>query len=258
MKNIRYQLKEKLRKREKIFGGWISFDHPGIAELFGMAGFDFIGIDMEHAPISLNSAQSLMARIQSNNTVCLPRPVSHSDDIFKPLLDSGADGLLVQMVNSKYDLEKIVNSLKFPPLGKRTFGVNRAHGYGLNFDSYVQNWNEESILIAQIESKEGVSNIHEIISNKFVDGVMIGPYDLSGSYGVPGDTSHPKVQQAAKSVIKACKEKGKSCGTQISSVDNESIMKAFDEGFNFIILSSDLFLIQNWVKEMRKLMINYS
>ena len=108
----RKKLKKALRARENIFGGWISYDHPSIAETFALTGFDFISIDMEHAPISLASAQRIISIAQSKDVPCLPRPVSHSNDIFKPLLDSGADGLVVQMVENYEEVEKISKSLK--------------------------------------------------------------------------------------------------------------------------------------------------
>ena len=250
-------LKAKLKNRERIFGGWISFDHPGIAEIFALSGVDFIGLDMEHAPISLESAQNLIARIQSLGVSCLPRPVSHSNDYFKPLMDSGADGLIVQMVQSAEDVKNIVHNVKFPPLGGRTFGVNRAHGYGLNFDSYLEEWNQKSTLIVQIESKNGVENIEEIISNDQVDGVMIGPYDLSGSYGYPGKIDHQEVIQGAKKVIKACEKYNKSCGTQLSKVDKNNVKYLFDQGYTFVILSSDLFLLADWSIKIKKLINSY-
>ncbi len=249
-------LKIKLRNRERIFAGWISFDHPGITEIFSMIGLDFIGIDMEHAPISLDSAQSLMARAQAYGTACLPRPVSHSNDFFKPLLDSGADGLIVQMINSNSDVEKILSYLKFPPLGRRTYGVNRAHGYGLAFDEYLEAWNANSIFIAQIESKEGVDNINEIVSNDDLDGIMIGPYDLSGSYGFPGQVDHPIVLDACKKIVEACQKHNKSCGTQVSVVESNTINKLFNDGYTFIILSSDLFILRNWALDMKRIILS--
>ena len=239
-----YKLKKKLRNREKLFGGWISFDHPAIAEIFAMIGLDFIGIDMEHAPISLSSAQSLIARAQAHGTACLPRPVSHSNELFKPLLE---------MVNSNDDVINMVNCLKYPPIGKRTYGVNRAHGYGLYFDEYLKSWNEKSVFIAQIESKEGIENIVEIVSNKNVDGIMIGPYDLSGSLGYPGELDHPIVLDACKKVIDACYSNRKSCGTQISIVDDNSINALFNQGYTFLILSSDLFILRNWALKIQNL-----
>ena len=253
----RSKLKKSLNKRELLFGGWISYDHPSIAETFALTGFDFISIDMEHAPISLSSAQRIISISQAYQIPCLPRPVSHSNDFFKPLLDSGSDGLIVQMVETSEEVENISKYLKYPPIGNRTYGVNRAHSYGLNFKDYVNNWNAESILIVQIESEQGVNNIQSIVSNPNVDGVMIGPYDLSGSLGVPGETSHPNVINASKKVIEICKKYNKSCGTQISNPDLKNINEAIDEGYTFIILSSDLFVLSNWAQNMKKTIRNF-
>src|SRR3990167_11542804 len=156
-------LKRKLRQRDRLFAGWISYAHPSITETFARAAFDFLAIDMEHSTISLEQAQRIIAASQSAVVPCLPRPVSHSNDYFKPLLDSGADGLLVQMVNTPTEVEAIIGLLKYPPIGRRTYGVNRAQAYGFEFDSYIQRWNESSSLIIQIESIEAVENIEKLL-----------------------------------------------------------------------------------------------
>lgn len=252
-KNLGNNLKKRLNSREIIFGAWVSFDNPSISEIFSLAGFDFIGIDMEHAPISLESAQKIFAYAQSHGTACLPRPVSHNNDFFKPLLDSGADGLIAPMVQSGKDAKSIIDLIKYPPKGKRTFGLNRAQGYGFKFDEYIQNWNENSIFIAQIESKEAVKNIDEITSNPDVDGIMIGPYDLSGSFDVPGETNHQLVREACKIVIDSCKKNNKSCGTQIAAPNKISVESHLEEGYTFIIMSSDLFILWNWSDDMKSL-----
>ena len=252
----RNKLKTALMQREILFGGWISYDHPAIAETFAMTNFDFIAIDMEHAPISLSSAQRIISISQGYQIPCLPRPVSHSNDFIKPLLDSGSDGLIMQMVENYDEVTRISSLMKYPPMGKRTFGVNRAQSFGLNFEDYVKNWNQESILIVQIESKEGVNNIESITSHPAIDGVMIGPYDLSGSYGVPGETNHPIIIEASKKIINACKKNKKSCGTQIANPDKLSTQEALDLGYNFLIMGSDLFLITYWSRQVSKLINN--
>ena len=162
MNNIfsnRASLKKKLRNRERLFAGWISYAHPSITETFARAGFDFIAIDMEHATISLEQAQRIIAASQSEGVPCIPRPVSHSNDYFKPLLDSGADGMLVQMVNTPEEVAAIISNIKFPPAGNRTYGVNRAHAYGFDFDEYITTWNTTSSFLLQIESIKAVENI---------------------------------------------------------------------------------------------------
>ena len=144
------------------------------------------------------------------------------------------------------EVEKISTHIKYPPVGKRTFGINRAQEYGLNFNNYVQSWNDESIIIIQIESKKGLENIELITKHKSIDGVMIGPYDLSGSLGYPGEINHPTVSQACSKIIDTCKKRNISCGTQISIASEKNINESIKNGYNFIILGSDLFILSEW------------
>lgn len=249
----RLSLKNKLRNRERLFAGWVSYSHPSITETFARAGFDFIAIDMEHSTITLPEAQRIIAASQSEGVPCLPRPVSHSNDWVKPLIESGADGMLIQMVNKPEEVQSLINDIKYPPLGKRSYGVNRAQAYGFDFDRYISNWNKESIFMIQVESIEAVENIESLVGFEEVDAVMIGPLDISGSLGVPGQTSHPLVIEASKKVINACKKYGKSCGTQVADSNMKSVQDLFDLGYTFAILGSDLFVLWKWAEEMKKL-----
>jgi 2-dehydro-3-deoxyglucarate aldolase len=253
MNSCQFALKDKLQSCSLIFGGWISFYHPSIAEIFSNISLDFIAIDMEHTTISLEQAQRIIAATQSNNIPCLPRPVSSSNDFTKPLLDSGANGIIYPLISSFQEINNAVLINKFPPIGKRTYGVNRAHSYGFEFDNYTKNWNDSSVIIAQIESIDAVKNIDSILSCDHLDGVMVGPYDISGSLGVPGQTQHPDVCRASEIVINACKDRGISCGTQIADCNSNSVSKALDSGYNFVILSSDLFVLWNWSTSMNSL-----
>ena len=173
-------------------------------------------------------------------------------------MDSGANGLIAPLVSNISQSRNLVDLLKFPPLGKRSFGVNRAHGYGSLFADYVANWNSNSVYIAQIETKEAVLNIEEILSTPEIDGVMIGPYDLSGSLGVPGQIQSPLVAEAERAVIMACKKMGKSCGTQIANFTEGNLQKGISMGYNFIVASSDLFVLNAWAEEAELLVKKYS
>ena len=196
-------LKNKLNNRDLMFAGWISYSHPSITETFARAGFDMLFIDMEHSTISIEQGQRIIACSQSEGIPCIPRPVSHANEYLKPLLESGADGLLIQMVERSSQVLELINNIKYPPTGKRTYGVNRAQVYGFDFDEYIFNWNSTSTFMLQIESIEGVKNIESLIDFGEVDGVMIGPLDIAGSLGVPGQTKHPKVIEASLKVIEA-------------------------------------------------------
>jgi 2-dehydro-3-deoxyglucarate aldolase len=246
----RSSLKNRLRNREKLFAGWVSYSHPSITETFARAGFDFMFIDMEHSTISIEQGQRIIAASQFEGVPCIPRPVSHSNDYLKPLLESGADGLLIQMVETVEQVHSLINHVKYPPIGRRTYGVNRAQAYGFDFDEYIVNWNKTSTFLLQIESITGVENIDELLSFDEVDGVMIGPLDISGSLGVPGQTNHPLVIEASKKVISACERFGKSCGTQVADANPNSVQSLFDLGYNFAILGSDLFVLWKWAEQM--------
>lgn len=250
----RAALKEKLRQRERLFAGWISYAHPSITETFARAGFDFIAIDMEHSTISLAEGQRIIAASQSEGVPCLPRPVSHSNDWLKPLLESGADGMLVQMVNTADEVKSIISDIKYPPVGRRTYGVNRAQAYGFDFDSYVRNWNETSTFLIQVESVEAIKNIEALLAFDEVDGIMVGPLDIAGSLGVPGETTHPLVIEATHKVINACERFGKSCGTQVADATDETVAAIFDLGYTYAILGSDLFVLWKWSESMQGLM----
>ena len=251
--NIKKKIKLKFKKREKMFGGWISFNEPNIAELFSSINFDFIAIDMEHTTISNSDAKSIIVSCNSMNKPCFPRPVSFDKNYLKPLLDAGCDGIIASTVNSNNDVSTFIDNMKYPNKGKRSFGVNRAQLYGLNEKEYFSNWNNLSTSIIQIETSEAVNNLIEILENQEIDGVMVGPYDLAGSLGVPGDTDHKLVQEAVKYIVSICKKKKISCGTQLAKFDRNMIKNKFSLGFNFLILGSDLFALKNWAIDCNNL-----
>ncbi|MFA5974915.1 MAG: aldolase/citrate lyase family protein [Elusimicrobiota bacterium] len=247
------ELRQRLRKRERLFGAWTSIGHPSITEIFTRAPFDFIGIDLEHSTISQEQSQRIIAACQARQIPCLPRVSSHNAEQIKRLLDSGADGMIVPMVNTVRQRDDLVRWMKYSPVGQRSFGVARAQGYGFDFDSYTRNWNKRSPFIIQIESIEAVEVIDQLLDCEHVDGVMTGPYDMSGSLGVPGQLDHPKVRAACQKVIEACRRHGLSCGTQIVDPDAANIRRAFAQGFTFLVLSSDVFLLWKWAERMGKL-----
>ena len=247
-------LKDKFRNRKRILAAWTSLAHPSITEIFVKSPFDFVGIDIEHSTISQEQSQRIIAASQAGGTLCLPRVATHNNEMMKRLLDSGADGLIVPMVSSPREVEQLIPWVKYPPNGTRGFGIARAQGYGFDFDEYIKNWNETSSLILQIESKEGVDHIEEILSYDQVDGVMVGPYDISGSLGVPGQLGHPLVKKAAHKVIAACRKHHKACGTQVIEPNKTNVEEAFLTGYTFVVLASDIFILWKWAERMGEMM----
>ena len=247
-------LSRQIRSRRPLFGGWTSLGHPSITEIFTSAGFDFIGIDMEHSTISQEQAQRIIAAAHSGGTACLPRPSSPAaESEMRQLLDSGADGVIVPDISMPAQVAKVIEWTKYPPIGKRSYGVARAHEYGFDFEKYVSTWNERSALIIQIESISAVEAIDKLLQTPEVDGVMVGPYDLSGSLGIPGQLSHPRITEACQRVVEACRRHQKGCGTQAVEPTPENVMNLFEVGYTFVVLASDVFALWKWSERMQSL-----
>jgi 2-keto-3-deoxy-L-rhamnonate aldolase RhmA len=244
--------RQKLRGRQLLFGGWTSIGHPQITEVFATSGVDFIGIDIEHSTISLEQSLAIIAASQAARTICLPRIASHNPEMIKRLLDSGADGVIVPMVATPAEVENIIAWTKYPPDGRRSFGVARAQTYGHDFQNYAKRWNEASSIIIQIETVEGVENIEKLLAYDEIDGAMVGPYDLSGSLGIPGQIDSPKVQEAAKHVNEVCRKLGRACGTHLVEPTTAGMAKAVADGFTFALLASDVFLLAQWARMIKK------
>jgi len=242
-----------LRTRAPVFGAWTSLAHPSITEIFTSSGVDFVGIDLEHSTISLEQAQRIIAAAHAGGAACLPRVTSHNGEQIKRLLDSGADGVIVPMVSTKAEVERIVEWCTYPPLGKRSYGVARAQGYGFDFEEYTTTWNSNSTIIIQIESIKGVEAVEDLLASQAIDGAMVGPYDLSGSLGIPGQLSDARVTKACARVIEASRHHGKACGTHLVEPTDAQASAAFDAGYTFVVLGSDIFVLWKWSERMRAL-----
>jgi len=246
-------IKNKLKNREQLFAGWTSIGHSQVTEMISMSGVDFVGIDIEHSTINQHQSQSIIAACHASGVSCLPRIATHNQEAIKRLLDSGADGIIVPNVDTSEQVENLIEWIKYPPLGKRGFGIARAQRYGHGFKEYTAQWNNSSCLIIQIESISAVQNIDQLLKYDEVDGAMIGPYDISGSLGIPGQIDHEEVKNAGKLVVEACKKYGKACGTQDIDPSYERVQLALDSGYTFVVLASDVFILWKWGEKIQQI-----
>lgn len=233
------------------FGAWTSLAHPSITELFTRAGVDFVGIDLEHSTISQEQAQRIIAAAHAGGAACLPRVSSHNSEQIARLLDSGADGVIVPNVSTPAQVGQIVSWCLYPPAGKRSYGVARAQGYGFDFHPYTAEWNQRCRIVIQVESMVAVEAIETLLTHEAVHGVMIGPYDISGTMGIPGQLTHPRVTAACEKVVAACRRHRKACGTQVVEPNLQRITEAFAAGYTFVVLASDVFVLWHWSERMR-------
>jgi 2-dehydro-3-deoxyglucarate aldolase len=242
-------LKEKLQKRELTIGSWLTLGHTAIAEIMAKAGFEWLVVDMEHSVITLDVAQQLIQVIEGCGVMPLVRVGENNPNIIKRVMDAGAYGVIVPMVNDSQQAEAAVRAVKYPPVGTRGVGLARAQGYGHTFDEYAATLNQESIVIAQIEHIEAVDNLESIISVNGIDGCIIGPYDLSGSLGVPGKFDHADVSAALKKVEQTCKKRKVALGFHIIQPDYRLVLEKVSRGYSFIGFSLDILFLGNTCRE---------
>lgn len=238
-------LKQKLKNKELTIGSWISSGEFITAEIMSKSELEWIVIDLEHTSIDLERAKILISTIQSNDTKAFVRVSKNEEVIIKRALDMGADGIIAPMINSKEDMQKLIDYTYYPPKGKRGVGLYRAQGYGNDFDNYKKRLQNEIILIAQIEHINAVRNIKDILSFQELDGIIIGPYDLSGSMGKPGEFYSTDVQEAIDKVISSCKEYEKPAGFHVVESDPQATIKRIKEGCSFIAYSIDFLFLSD-------------
>ncbi|HNH52774.1 MAG TPA: aldolase/citrate lyase family protein, partial [Nitrosomonas sp.] len=189
-------LKERLARSELTIGSWITLGHPAIAEIMASAGFDWLVLDMEHSVMELSEAQIIIQVLDKQQCPAIVRLTSNHPDQIKRVMDAGATGVMIPMIKSAEDAKAAVSSVYYPPQGQRGVGLARAQGYGARFQEYRQWLIENAVIVVMIEHIKAVEQIDSILAVPGVDAYIIGPYDLSGSMGMPGELDHPQVQDA--------------------------------------------------------------
>jgi len=243
-----------MKGKNVSIGSWITLNHFSIAEIMAETGFDWLCIDMEHSVTDYFEAQQLIAIIQSKGIDAYVRVGENNSRIIKRVLDAGADGIIVPMVNTVKEAIKAINSTNYPPIGTRGVGLARAQKYGLGFDEYKNEKAKKIKLIVQIEHVEAINNLEEIIKLDGIDGTFIGPYDLSGSMGKPGDYNDKDVQSILLQYEKIVKNYNKLIGYHVIEPDIDLVKEKIKTGYNFIAFSLDtLFLGSKASSEMKKL-----
>jgi len=238
-------MKKLLLKRELCLGSWCQIGHPANAEILAKAGFSWAAADCEHGEIEDSDLGNFCRALRQYRSIPLVRVKENAVLPIRRALDLGASGVIVPLVNSAAEAMQAVRAAKYPPEGIRGFAFQRANDWGISFDEYARTANEETIVIVMIESKEAVEHIDDILSVNGVDGVIVGPYDMSGSYGITGQTGHELIKKACIRVSEACSRKGKAAGQHIVIPTRENVRDAVKNGFTLLALGMDtVFLAQ--------------
>jgi 2-keto-3-deoxy-L-rhamnonate aldolase RhmA len=238
----------RLRAGERLVAPLLTLNSPAVTEIMSAVGFDWLFIDAEHAPLEPFQMQALLQG--AGDTPCVIRLPAGEEVPIKKALDIGAAGIIAPQVNSADHARRIVQAAKYAPIGQRGLGIARAHGYGLSVREYMQRANDDTAVIVQAEHRDAVEQIHEIVRVEGVDGVLIGPYDLSASFGRPGAVDHPEITQAIERVRAACAEVGLPIG--IFGVTPEAVQPYIARGFTMIVVGVDTVLLGHGAAAMLK------
>jgi len=239
MKNV---AKRKLQSGQSIVGAFVAFPHPDMCEWLAHMGFDWLILDMEHGPLSFEMVQRMIQAMKGTDCAPLVRPPTNNDADIKRILDLGAFGIVAPMVNTRNDAERAVRACHYPPRGIRGYGPRRP----LKIDpEYLATVEDELLIMALIETEQGVLNAEDILSVPGIDAGVIGPFDLSFDmgFGAPLKWDEPRYVGAFARLVKAAQNTGKAAGTVTNELDR--IPWLIEMGHRAILVGeADAFLLR--------------
>ncbi len=241
-------LAKKLKAHETTIGTWVSSGSPDVVDILSHLKFDWLVLDMEHSPITIETVSRMIQVLNGSKVTPLVRVGQIDQALFKSVLDAGAHGVIVPMVNTAEEARQVVRLCKYPPKGIRGVAGVKAADYGLNLGSYIRTANDQTTVILQIETPEALKNIKEIVAVEGVDIAFVGPSDLTMTLGLLDDRGNPRVVDALREVVKACEAAGKAAGVMAASP--EEVERDLAMGFRFVSLASDVRQLINGAKSL--------
>jgi 2-keto-3-deoxy-L-rhamnonate aldolase RhmA len=239
--------KHRLSRGDVLVGTIVTLPSPEMVEIFCSAGFDWLFVDLEHGALGVREAQVLL-QAAGEQVPCLVRVPSIDEVWIKRALDIGAAGVIASNVRSAQAARQVVRWCKYPPEGVRSVGIARAQGYGERFKEYVSSANDEVAVIIQIEHIDAVGAIEEIIAVSGIDGVFVGPYDLSASMDKMGLTTDPAVQDAIRRVKQSTRAAKIPIG--IFGPTAESVKPYIQDGYTLIAVGTDTLMLVKAAKNI--------
>lgn len=250
-------MKERMKQNELLIGSMISeVSLPNLIRIFKVNGLDYAIIDCEHGAFSFPQLADMVAVANSVSLPIIIRIPDNRREWVLKMLELGADGLLLPMCDSAEIIEQVVKYGKYPPIGKRGLATSRPHcNYKMgDVRTYLEKANERTMIFGQIETSEAMNNCESILSVEGLDGLFIGPNDLSVDLGIPGDVSDPMIMDAVRTVHSAAEKAGKPLG--IITSNNDLLQKCFDEGLRLFSISSETGMVSKAVKNIAKTFAN--
>jgi 4-hydroxy-2-oxoheptanedioate aldolase len=236
------ETKKRLAAGECVFGCFTRYPDPGLAELLGHQGFDFLVFDGEHGTMEPRECENMVRAAELVGVTPVVRVPANQSHVILRFLDTGAMGVQVPLVGSAEEADAAVSYVKYWPRGARGLAGVRAAGYGQTGPlwEYVKSANEETLVVIQIETRSALDHVDEIAAVDGVDVVFVGPTDLSQALGVPAQTSHPRVEQAYDAIAAAVGESGAALGVLVG--DAAGVQAWRERGARYIAVTIDSLL----------------
>lgn len=236
------RLKQRLKKGGIIHGAWLTVTDPAVAEIMAGLGFDYVLIETEHSPWSLESLQTAVMAFNGSDTVPMARVPWNDPVTIKRYLDLGIEGILAPMVRTPEEVKALVDACRYPPVGRRGFGPRRASNFYRDIETYMERANDAIFVMPQIEDIATIAQLEAFTAVSGIDAICIGPNDLSGTAGLLRQTTHPQIAEAL-SKIKAA---GKAANLPVCLGVNtppERQAELVEEGVRMLLVTADLELL---------------
>ena len=238
--------KEKLKVGKHLIGFEVDLADPCIAEMVGGLGFDYLWIDTEHEAMDYETVLMQIIACKAAGTASVVRIPFNESYLAKRVLEMGPDGIIFSMINSAEEAEAAMEACIYPPNGKRGFGPRRCCRYGAeDMTQYIEESSDRTARFIQIENVDAVKDLDRILRVPFIDGIIVGPCDLSGSIGHLNDLFHPEVLKLIDITIQKCNDAKMPVGVAVGANDEKSLQFWYDRGFQFISAGSDIVAIVN-------------
>lgn len=231
-------------------GSWMQIPHPSVAEIMGQAGYDWVAVDMEHGSIGAHQLPDLFRALELGGALPLARLAQGETKDCKQALDAGAGGVIVPMIETRAQLERVRDACRWPPAGTRGVGFSRANLFGKHFDRYAEEA-QAPLLVAMIEHVRAVENLSDILGVPGLDAILVGPYDLSASMGMTGRFDQPEFVVVIDRTLEACRTQGVPCGIHVVMPDPAALKQRQEQGYRFIAYSIDAVFLNEAVTAPR-------
>ena len=239
--------RQQLKSGKPQLGTMLTLPTVATAEILADLGFDWLFLDAEHSALSYGNIQGILQAV-GDKVACVVRLAAAEEMPVKIVLDLGAAGIIAPQINSVEHARDIVRYARYSPEGSRGVGLGRAHGYGLRFAEYMESANDSVAVLVQAEHIDAVNCIESMVQIDGLDGIMLGPYDLSASMGKMGQINDPEVTDAIDRIHQACQSAGIAIG--YFGVSAEAVRPYQQKGYNLILAGVDTMHLGGAARQM--------